>query len=111
MSVPAIACTLDAAALPARLDEWRALVGKASARTPVDGGLGLDFGADVSAAAIADLAARELACCAFFDFTVRITSGGVRLEVRAPEEARGLVEELLEGKGAAPPGRCGCSAG
>ncbi|GEA87978.1 MerR family transcriptional regulator [Cellulomonas cellasea] len=95
-AAPAIACSLDAGAVPERVSRWRALVAQATHREPVDGGTALVFPADPGLAAeVARLATAEQACCGFFDFTVRLARGQVRLEVRAPDEAADVVAAMF----------------
>lgn len=68
-----IACTLDPAAIGDRVQEWRTLVARATARmTAADGTARLEFGRDIDVAALAALAAAEQTCCRFFSFTLRI---------------------------------------
>jgi MerR family transcriptional regulator, copper efflux regulator len=81
---PPIACTLAAADQADRIEEWRRLLSDARSREPVDGGLAFRFPAGL-AGQVAELAAAEQQCCPFFDFTLRLTAGELRFEVRAPE--------------------------
>lgn len=93
---PPIACSLEPERVPDRMREWKALVAAAVARTEVDGGVRLTFPAGPDLAArVAALAAAEQSCCAFFDFTVRITAGSTVLEVRAPEGGQQIVAALF----------------
>ena len=92
----AIACTLQPDAVPDRVTDWQDLVARATDRTPVDGGVSLAFPADADLAAqIARLAAAEQQCCTFFTFTVRLTTGEVRLEVQAPADASDVVAAMF----------------
>jgi DNA-binding transcriptional MerR regulator len=92
--VPA-ACTLDPAALPGRLHEWRSLAAQAQSRTARPGGVRLDFGPDGPVADLARLAAAERGCCGFFAFAVTVDERGVGLEVSAPPEALDTVAALF----------------
>jgi MerR family copper efflux transcriptional regulator len=83
-------CTLQAAELPARLQEWRQLTGHVIARTPVDGGIRLHLGAGTPLGDLAALMAAEQSCCSFFAFALTVDARGVALEVRAPDEALAL---------------------
>jgi DNA-binding transcriptional MerR regulator len=95
-----IVCTLEAADRPRRLEEWRTLLARATAREAVDGGVRLRFPFEADLAAeVARLAAAEQACCSFFDFTVRIAKAGLALEVRGPAEVEATIA-LLFGTGA-----------
>ena len=91
-----IACSLDAGAMQDRLADWRALLDLALAREPVDGGIRLRFAADPGvAAALGRLATAEQACCAFFDFRLRIAGPQLEFEVRTPPDAGDLVTALF----------------
>ncbi len=83
-----VVCTLEADAVPERLDAWQQVLDQAVARSAIDGGVRVRFpaGAEI-AAEVAGLAAAEAACCAFFEFTVHVRVDGVDLDVRAPEAA------------------------
>lgn len=96
VDAPAIACTLSSEHMATRLEDWQALVARSVGREPVDGGVRLHFepGAEL-AVDVARLAVAEQACCSFFEFTVRIGSGGTDLAVRAPAEAMVLVDALF----------------
>jgi DNA-binding transcriptional MerR regulator len=91
-----VACTLDAGDQPARLAEWTDLLARVEDREPVDGGLRLRFPSSPQLAArVADLAAREQDCCAFLTFTLRLTGAALELDVTAPSDAAGVVEDLF----------------
>ncbi len=88
-----IACTLDQAALSDRLDEWRTLMADVVDRERIDDGVRVTFGSrDV--ARLADLVEQEQRCCSFFDFSIGV-GDRITLEVRAPAEARPIVDELF----------------
>jgi len=91
-----IACTLDVNELPDRLAEWRHLAEHAVDRADIDQGVRVRFGRSVSAADVADLAAREQGCCSFFTFTIHIAADGTTLDVTAPADARELVRALFD---------------
>ncbi|MBX9243818.1 MerR family transcriptional regulator [Actinotalea ferrariae] len=91
-----VACSLDAAAVPDRVSDWQTLVPRATSREPIPGGIALTFPASVDLAAeVARLAAAEQDCCSFFTFTVRLTTGQVRLEVQAPADAANVVAAMF----------------
>ncbi|MGP4012493.1 heavy metal-responsive transcriptional regulator [Streptomyces sp. 4N124] len=91
-----VACTLGGAELGERTEQWRTLVGKAERREDVPDGLRLVFPAGAGLAAeVAALAAAEQGCCAFFDFTLHLTSDALFLDVRAPERAAGMLADLF----------------
>jgi DNA-binding transcriptional MerR regulator len=92
----AIACTLDSASVGDRVAEWRAVVAQATRRDPLVDGIALELPAEPTLLAeVSRLAAAEADCCAFFDFTVRITNAGVRFEVRGPEDAQPVVAAMF----------------
>jgi len=91
-----IACTLDAADVPDRLNEWRAVLAHARAHVRVgDGGRRIEFGDTVPIADLAQLAAAEHSCCSFFSFSITIDRRGVALEVRVPEGGDEVAAELF----------------
>jgi hypothetical protein len=80
-----VACTLsDAGQLNQRLDDWRQLLAQATNREPIDGGLRLRFpsGAEV-ATDVARLAAAEVGCCGWIDFTIAVRADATLLDVQA----------------------------
>ena len=85
-----LVCTLDAAELPARLQEWRDVTAHVTSRTPIDGGIRLHLAAGTPLDDLAALMAAEQSCCSFFAFALTVDSRGVALEVRAPAEALAL---------------------
>src|SRR5215212_7179739 len=91
-----IACTLDGAAMPDRLQEWRALLAHVVTRTPVpDGGLRPELDAATPTAELMRLVAAEQSCCAFFSFAITLDDRGLGLEVRAPTDAAEIVGALF----------------
>ncbi len=91
-----VACSLEADAVPGRVSDWQALIPLATSREPLAGGMALVFPASAHLAAeIARLAAAEQDCCTFFTFTVRMTTGEIRLEVHAPAEAADVVAAMF----------------
>lgn len=94
-SVP-IACTLDAGAMPDRLADWKAVLDRARVRTTADdGATRVEFGDDVRVGELAELAAAEQHCCAFFSFAITVDQRGVALEVRVPDGAEEIVNSLF----------------
>ena len=91
-----LACTLEAGAVPERLADWERLLGHAKARvaTP-DGGLRVEFDADIDIGDLARLVGAEQHCCQFFAFAITVDHRGTGLEVRAPEAAAGIVADLF----------------
>jgi MerR family copper efflux transcriptional regulator len=91
-----VTCTLDATEVPGRRQAWRALLEPARSRSSTeDGGLRFELGDRVALEELARLVAAEQACCAFFSFTITVDGGGISLEVRAPEGAAAIVDELM----------------
>ena len=79
-----------------RLEEWRAIVARATEREATPAGYRLRFGADPAfTGRLAELAAREVECCAFFTFTVTVATDGLALDVLAPADARPLLDDLF----------------
>ncbi len=92
-----IACTLGAASMPGRLDEWQRLLAHAVRRERIDDGLRVTFGPGVPLDELSRLAAAEQDCCEFFAFAITIDGRGVALEVGAPAEARPVLQALFGG--------------
>ena len=92
---PVIACTLDAAAMGARLAEWQALLAVVTARVAFADGVRVEFAPDAPIAEIARLASAEHGCCSFFSFVITVDQRGVGLEVHAPDDARPVVDALF----------------
>ncbi|WP_456819792.1 MerR family transcriptional regulator [Cellulomonas sp. URHB0016] len=91
-----VACSLDAEAVPDRVSDWQALVPRATAREAINGGVALTFGASPELAAeVSRLAAAEQDCCPFFTFTLRLTTGQLRLEIKAPADAADVVAAMF----------------
>lgn len=91
-----IACTLDAAALPQRMDDWQRLLERAADRMPIDGGVSVRFPVNGGVAAqLTTLVAAEQGCCSFFSFTIRVTADAMHLEVRTPPDAAPMLAALL----------------
>jgi DNA-binding transcriptional MerR regulator len=92
----AIVCTLDSASVGDRVADWQAVAARATRRDAIDDGIALQLPGDPTLLAeVSRLAAAEADCCAFFDFTVRVTNAGVRLEVRAPDDAQPVVAAMF----------------
>jgi DNA-binding transcriptional MerR regulator len=89
----AIACSLTRDGQAGRAAAWRAAT-RDAVRAPVPGGLRLTVPAS-RAAGIAGLAVAEQECCPFFDFRLHLDGGALHLEIRAPDAASGLVDDLF----------------
>ena len=84
-----VACTLNAGARGARVDEWRALVASSIVRVesdPTSVRLVLRD-SDAALVAAASLGAREKACCAFFDVAIEIEPAMRSLRLSVPDGA------------------------
>jgi DNA-binding transcriptional MerR regulator len=93
---PPVACSLEVGRRQGRVMEWSAVVGRASGRLPLPGGVALTFAHDPELTVeLARLAAAEHACCTFFDFDLRVDAAGLRFEVRAPAEAQDAVAAVF----------------
>ncbi len=93
-----IACTLSDADKNTRGDEWgqfRAANVVEVIRTATSARMRLKDGNEVILNAI-DLARREKACCAFFEFRLELLPDEVWLEVGAPVEAAAILDALAD---------------
>lgn len=88
-----IACTLTGGDQADRIGQWRRLLAGAEAEA-IEGGLRFHLAPEL-AGQVAELAAAEQSCCAFFEFVLRLDGGGMRFEVRAPAEAAPLLAEVF----------------
>ena len=92
---PAIACTLSAGSMKGRIDDWQALLDHVERRERIDGGVRSVFAPSVPHAELIRLVAAEQDCCQFFQFAITVDTRGIALEVRAPEDARPIVESMF----------------
>ena len=91
-----IACSLQSADIADRLRDWHIVLADASdRRRAADGAMRIEFGPDVDVAELARLVAAERLCCSFLSFAITVDHRGTALEVRAPDEAAGIVAELF----------------
>lgn len=92
----AIACSLEGDAMPQRIREWHDVLRRATARTPIPGGVSVRLPVDPQLAAdLVAVAAAEQDCCNFFGFDIRVTADALHLEVTAPEEAAPIVAAVF----------------
>lgn len=89
-----IACTLDATDQNERIGQWQHVLGQAHRREPIEGGQRIEWPPHL-AGEVAALATAEQHCCAFFTFTLHLSADGVRLDVRAPDEAAPLLTDIF----------------
>ena len=92
---PAIACTLSAASMKGRIADWNALLTHVDRRERIDGGVRSVFTATVTIDELMRLVAAEQDCCQFFRFAITVDTRGIALEVRAPDDARPIVESMF----------------
>jgi MerR family transcriptional regulator, copper efflux regulator len=88
-----VACSLPAIEKADRAAGWRKVTSGATA-DQIPGGLRLTLPAG-RAAAVAGLAAAEQDCCPFLDFRIHLDGPVLRLEVRAPAAAAGVLVGLF----------------
>ncbi|MFP3907277.1 MAG: MerR family transcriptional regulator [Acidimicrobiales bacterium] len=87
----AIACSLPAGEMGARVQDWQGVLASVVDRQPLAGGLRLNLDDDAPLEDIARLAAAEHECCPFFDFALTVDRRGVALEVTAPEDGQDVL--------------------
>ena len=93
---PAVACTLDADAVPPRIAAWKVVIDRAEQQAAIEGGVRLTLpGAPELVAQVAALAAAEQQCCAFLTFTLTLVDGGAQLDVTAPADATEMLTGLF----------------
>jgi len=100
-----VACSLGAADVQARVDEWQALLGGVADRVPIPSGVRLVFAEPAPLGEIGRLAAAERECCPFFAFAITVDDRGVGLEVTAPADGQDLLETVFGPVAATPAGR------
>src|SRR6187431_1991584 len=94
-STPAVACSLEAGEFKDRIAWIAALNARHLVRSHRDDLL-VVLTYDLAAREkVADLKAREQACCAFLSFSLHETDTGVELKIGVPEEARDATDVLL----------------
>jgi hypothetical protein len=93
-----IACTLNVEDAHDRIGEWRAFFSEHTDRVesngPTSGAVRL-LGRAESVAVAADLAQREVGCCAFFAFALQLRDGRWWLEVSVPPDAAPTLSDFL----------------
>ena len=88
-------CTLDVAEMPARLREWAALRDRSTSIRDISGGVAIGLDPSEPIDRVADLAARESECCAFYMFQLRIERRTRELEITAGAGREIAVRVLL----------------
>jgi hypothetical protein len=92
-----IACTLSEEAAVDRVDEWRDFLRTAvvtTEATETEGRVLLKDGPEILLRAV-DLAEREKACCAFFEFAIALDDQGRWLTIAVPPDATAILQGLL----------------
>jgi MerR family copper efflux transcriptional regulator len=92
---PAVACTLSVGSMKGRVDDWQALLAHVERRERIDDGVRSVFAASVPVSDLIGLVAAEQDCCQFFRFSITVDTRGIALEVRAPQDARPIVESMF----------------
>jgi hypothetical protein len=79
-----------------RVDEWQRLLSNVGTRERIDNGILLRFppGSEL-AAEVARLSSTEAECCAWLDFTIRVTLEATVLEVRAPAAGEPILASVF----------------
>jgi hypothetical protein len=92
-----IACTLTPEAAGDRLEEWRRFAARSTGSperlTRHEVRVRLDPSPGTLEAAV-DLARREKACCAFFEFSIQIQADALWLTASVPPEASATLDEF-----------------
>lgn len=91
-----IVCTLHPNEMGGRLAEWHRLFAAhlAGVERPAPTRLGLLLATDAGLAGTRELAAREMACCAFMTLTVTPADGRLLVDVEVPAAAAATLEGL-----------------
>jgi hypothetical protein len=92
-----IACTLTATDAESRVDEWREFLATSTTASERLSGhelrVRLAPAPDALAAAV-DLAQREKACCAFFEFSIDVAADHLWLRVTVPPETSRILDDF-----------------
>ena len=88
-------CALGAAEIKVRLREWAGLRDRSTGIRDVAGGVAIGLAAHEPLDRVADLAARESDCCAFYMFVLRIEGERRELEIDAGDGREIAVRVLL----------------
>lgn len=88
-----VACSLQPGEFHERAHRWQEVLADGQRRA-IDQGVAVSVPA-ARAGELAALCVAEQECCPFFDFVLRLEGPMASLEVRAPADARTLVEQLM----------------
>jgi hypothetical protein len=94
-----VACTLGPGDAASQLGEWRDMLRQmvAGSERVSPHRLELELRADADMASVVSLAQREVACCAFFSFTIEIAAQRLVLAVEVPDDAVETLDQLVSG--------------
>ena len=90
-----VACSLDSGLVGDRIEDWNHHLSSAIGRQPLPGGVRVVFPRSIDVGALGELASSEQACCRFFDFSLRITSDQVHLDVIGPADAQPVIASMF----------------
>jgi MerR family transcriptional regulator, copper efflux regulator len=90
-----IACSLSGRDMAARAGEWQDVLAGATQRTPLPGGVRVQFEDRARLAELVALVDAEQTCCPFFSFVVTIDQRGLALEVTAPPDGQDLLTSVF----------------
>lgn len=96
MEATPIACDLSLTEGARQALEWRDLQRRASSVEPIEGGVAIEYAAELRPR-VEDLARREAGCCAFLEFRLSDLGDGVRLTITSEHADAVPVIELLTG--------------
>jgi hypothetical protein len=88
-------CSLGAEDVRLRLAEWMALRERATRVRDIDGGVSIVLDGAEPIAGVADLMARESACCPFYTFQLRVDGPTRQLDITAGTGGEPAVRALL----------------
>jgi len=92
-----IACTLEPGDARSQLVEWQEVLGQVvrSSERASPNRLELSLLPDADIGSVIILAQREVACCAFFSFTLDIQADRLVLAVEVPNDAVEMLDQLF----------------
>jgi hypothetical protein len=93
--LPTSPCSLDSGLVGDRIEDWNQQLSNAIGRQPLPGGVRVLFPRSIDVGALGELAASEQTCCQFFDFTLRISTYQVQLDVTGPEDAQTVIASIF----------------
>jgi hypothetical protein len=88
-------CSLGAEDVRIRQGEWTALRGRARSVRKIEGGISMVLDGAEPIVAVADLVARESACCPFYTFELHVDGPTRQLDITAGSGGEPAVHALL----------------